>query len=294
MKTSDLDFWAQSHFDYFMDAVRIYLGVGLLVKGISLLTNHDALASVDGTALAPLAPMVPYAHLLGGALLALGILPRLAALVNIPILFAAVSLVHAPQLHTIRGREGFEFSALVLFLLCLIAVKGAGRLAVSATWRSGPRERLGHSLQRWVDEHPDIFADLIRIYLGVGLFVKGMYIMDHREEMMQMLNGGSNMSLTMVAAAHYVIPAHFVGGTLLMFGILTRLAAAAQIPALLGAIFYVFLPRFSALEMRQSFEFTTLVLFLLALITVFGAGRWSVEHAGRKMLAYGPQLQPIH
>jgi uncharacterized membrane protein YphA (DoxX/SURF4 family) len=150
------------------------------------------------------------------------------------------------------------------------------------------------SPRRWIDEHPDLFADLIRIYLGVGLFIKGMYIMDHRDEMMAMLDGGQNMSLLMVAAAHYVIPAHFVGGALLICGMLTRWAALAQIPPLLGAVFYAFLPRFSSLEMRQSLEFTTLVLFLLALVTIFGAGRFSMENAGRKSLGFSPALQPIH
>ena len=215
MKINDLDSWAQTHFAYFLDAVRIYLGIGLLVKGISFLAHNEALASLQGTAIAALVPIVPYMHIVGGALLAIGLLPRLAALVNIPILFAAVFMVHAPQMDTVRGREGLEFSALVLFLLCLIAVKGAGPLSLTARWRRAPAERVGRSLQRWVDEHPDIFADLIRIYLGIGLFVKGMYIMDHRDEIMTMLNGGNNFSLSMVAAAHYVIPAHFVGGVLL-------------------------------------------------------------------------------
>jgi uncharacterized membrane protein YphA (DoxX/SURF4 family) len=121
-----------------------------------------------------------------------------------------------------------------------------------------------------------------------------MYIMDHRDEMMAMLNGGQNMSLMMVAAAHYVIPAHFVGGALLICGMLSRWAAVAQIPPLVGAIFYAFLPRFASMEMRQSLEFTTLVLFLLALVTVFGAGRFSMEYAGRKSLALAPSWQPVH
>src|SRR5678815_5847972 len=120
MKINDLDSWAQSHFDYFLDAVRIYLGVGLVFKGISFLTHHELLTALNGTALSGLGPIVPYIHIIGGALLAIGFLPRIAAILNIPILLAAVFMVHTPELHTLRGREGFEFSALVLFLLCVI------------------------------------------------------------------------------------------------------------------------------------------------------------------------------
>src|SRR4051812_42693481 len=106
MKINDLGSWAQTHFDYFLDAVRIYLGVGLIFKGISFVNHPEALASLHGTSLETLAPIVPYVHIVGGALLAIGLLARLAAIVNIPILFAAVFLVHAPDINTIRGREG--------------------------------------------------------------------------------------------------------------------------------------------------------------------------------------------
>src|SRR4051812_46799377 len=98
MKIHDLDSWAQNHFDYFLDAVRIYLGVGLFFKGISFLTHHEMLAGLNGAALASLAPVVPYVHIIGGALLAIGFLPRIAAIVNIPILFAAVFMVHTPEI----------------------------------------------------------------------------------------------------------------------------------------------------------------------------------------------------
>lgn len=294
MKITEMDSWAQNHFDYFLDAVRIYLGVGLLIKGVSLLSQPQMLDGLQGTVLAPLISVVPYMHIVGGALLAIGIFPRLAALVNIPVLFAATFLIHGRNMGTLAGREGFEFSALVLFLLCLIAVRGAGRLSLAARWRRAPAERVHHSLQRWADEHPDVFADLIRIYLGVGLFVKGFYIYNHSDEIIAML-GGANFSIGMMSVAHYVIPAHFAGGVLLVFGLLTRWAAAAQIPPLVGALFYVFLPRFSVLEMRQSLEFTALVLFLLVLVTIFGPGRLSIERAGsRKTVIPAPSLQPIH
>src|SRR5215203_3829606 len=126
MKINELDSWAKSHFDYFLDAVRIYLGIGLLIKGVSLLSHPQMLDGLQSTALAPLVSIVPYMHIVGGVLLAVGIFPRLAALVNIPILFAATFLVHGRNMNTLAGREGFEFSGLVLFLLCLIAVRGAG------------------------------------------------------------------------------------------------------------------------------------------------------------------------
>jgi len=83
--------------------------------------------------------------------------------------------------------------------------------------------------------------------------------------------------------AHYVIPAHLVGGALLAVGLLTRFAAILQLPILLGAVFYVYAPqvvafRMSSVEPRQSLELAAMVLFLLALVAVFGAGRLSLDN----------------
>jgi len=287
MKTRDVLSWSQSHFDYFLDAVRIYLGIGLIFKGISFLTNSAAMSEMlRGTSLANLAPIVPYAHIIGGALLAAGILTRVAALSQIPILAVAVFMVHAPQIDTIRGREAVEFSALVLFLLVIIAIKGAGPLSLMAK-----RDAAVSTFQKSVDEHSDLFADLIRIYLGIGLFIKGMYIMGHQTELFSIMNSGGNIPMGFAAAAHYVIPVHFVGGVLLVIGAFTRAAAIAQIPPLVGALFYLFLPRFSVLEARQSFEFTALVAFLLTLTALFGSGRLAVENSRRKVVPT-PAIQP--
>jgi len=130
----------------------------------------------------------------------------------------------------------------------------------------------------WMDSHKDIVIDLIRIYLGVALFAKGLYFMMHKEALSKLLEGADTMAFVQGAVAHYVIPAHLVGGLLLALGLLTRLAALSQIPILLGAVFYVWLPKVLFVEQRENFELSVLVLFLLGVIFVYGAGRLSVDH----------------
>jgi len=130
----------------------------------------------------------------------------------------------------------------------------------------------------WIESHEDVFKDLVRVYLGVGLFVKGLYFMSHRDDLNQLLGQLDNLAFSQAAIAHYIIPVHVLGGLLLAVGLLTRIAALLQIPILLGAVFYVYLPRMALIEPRQSLEFSALVLFLLALIFAFGAGRFSVDH----------------
>jgi uncharacterized membrane protein YphA (DoxX/SURF4 family) len=68
-----------------------------------------------------------------------------------------------------------------------------------------------------------------------------------------------------------------------------------QLPLLIGALFYVFLPQFSSLELRQNVEFTALVLFLLTLIAVHGPGRYSVDYVvQRNYFANHPEEAPAH
>jgi len=69
----------------------------------------------------------------------------------------------------------------------------------------------------------------------------------------------------------------------------TRLAALAQIPILIGAIIYVWLPEMPFFEQRQNLEFSALVLFLLTLIFVYGAGRFSVDYLITRKESRQPQ-----
>ena len=133
------------------------------------------------------------------------------------------------------------------------------------------------SLRHWSDTHRDCFLDLIRVYLGTGLFVKGIYLMNHMDFLLQTIGKAGNMWFAPAAVAHYVFPAHLVGGALLALGLLTRFAALIQIPALAGALFWVYLPNLVQLEARQNLEFSALVLFLLVVFSICGGGRWSLD-----------------
>jgi uncharacterized membrane protein YphA (DoxX/SURF4 family) len=130
----------------------------------------------------------------------------------------------------------------------------------------------------WIKAHADMVIDAMRIYLGLGLIWKGLYFMQHRDELTSLMDQLGSLWFVPMAIAHYVVPAHIIGGALLCFGLLTRIAALSQIPILLGAALYVYLPKAMYFEPRQSLEFTILVLFLLCLVFVYGAGRLSLDY----------------
>jgi len=133
-------------------------------------------------------------------------------------------------------------------------------------------------MRLWVETHSDIIWDLVRIYLGIGLFLKAIFYLTHRDYLLQLMDGMGTSWFAPAIMAHYVILAHLFGGLLMALGLITRVAALVQIPILLAAVFYVYLPKMMFLEPRQSLEFSALVLFLLLLTAAFGAGRWSLDH----------------
>lgn len=132
--------WSEAHRDLWLDCIRIYLGLGLLARGVLLAFNIRtdffmnllSNSSEQWLMSAALLHYVIGAHLVGGALLTLGLLTRLAAVVQIPILAGAVFIVHRQDGLFALG-QSLELSALVLFLLVVITVSGAGPLSVDAT-----------------------------------------------------------------------------------------------------------------------------------------------------------------
>jgi putative oxidoreductase len=280
----------KSYRAFFVDLIRIYLGVGLAIKGVFFLLHPETLRTGAASLPPALVGMVPYIHLAGGILLAVGLVTRVAALIQIPVVAGALVAVNLPRMTGMAAREAFEFSALTLLLLVLIALWGGGPLSLDHKLRTKASPM---RTETWFSIHPDLFLDLVRAYLGIGLFVKGLYILDHQSEFQKLIENTGTMPLSLIAVAHYVIPVHFVAGVMLFLGLATRYAAIAQIPLLIGAIFYVYLPRFATLELRQNMEFTGLVLFLLCVFAVCGSGRYSLDYIIRNAEARQETGEPV-
>ena len=128
----------------------------------------------------------------------------------------------------------------------------------------------------WINTHQEIVLDVIRMYLGVGLFVRGILFITQTEGVAALVDL-SEFSLASAALVHYVTFAHLLGGLMLAAGLLTRIAALIQIPILIGAVFLVHLHD-GLLSANQSLEFSALVLFLLGVVFLFGSGRWSADY----------------
>lgn len=135
----------------------------------------------------------------------------------------------------------------------------------------------------WADTHPKIWLDCVRIYLGLGLFIRGLFIISNTraEFILDLLKRLEFPWLVTVALLHYISLAHLVGGLMLMVGLLTRIAAWVQIPILAGALF---IHRGDGLmSSGQSLEFAAIVFFLLVVFAIAGAGPLSVDNGMPKL-----------
>lgn len=129
--------WTDARRDLWLDCVRIYLGLALFARGLLLITNTSTGFVVDlmqraGESWIVSGMMLHYvmiAHFVGGLLLTVGFLTRIAALAQLPILFGAVFFIHRQDGLFALG-QSLELSALVLFLLSVFAIAGAGRLSL--------------------------------------------------------------------------------------------------------------------------------------------------------------------
>ena len=149
MTTQDIQDWLLEHRSWCMDLIRIYLGLGLLAKGIAFVVHRDELVQtmVDHDIIwsgAALAHFVILTHIFGGLLMAVGFGTRAGALIQIPTLIGATFFVNWSG-----GLWGFaeelRFSALVLFLLLMFVWYGDGPLSLESRLKSSEEEAMVHA-----------------------------------------------------------------------------------------------------------------------------------------------------
>jgi len=128
----------------------------------------------------------------------------------------------------------------------------------------------------WLEARRHLCFEVLRMYLGVGLFMKGVLFASDPDALSGWVRGGS-LDASIAMLAHYIVLAHICGGLMLAAGLLTRVAAAVNVPILLGAVVFVH-ANDGLFTVAQGLEFTLFVLFILVLMVWHGSGRWSLDY----------------
>ena len=128
------------------------------------------------------------------------------------------------------------------------------------------------SLNKWANAHTNYPIDILRIALGAFLFIKGIDFMGNTQMLMDLIKPIQSMVGGMLVV-HYVAPAHFIGGLLIAFGLLTRWAVVAQLPIIIAAVVINFVG-----EMETMNLIISLIVFVLCIFFLFyGSGRHSID-----------------
>lgn len=122
--------WLDNHNNIAYSFVRVFLGAALFVRGAILASDPATLTQLAGSnQFYWYYSYIIVIHIIGGLLLAIGFVGRIAAFLQIPVLIGAVFFLHL-QKGLATAEQSLELSALVLVLLIIYFLFGSGVLSV--------------------------------------------------------------------------------------------------------------------------------------------------------------------
>ena len=129
------------------------------------------------------------------------------------------------------------------------------------------------TLNKWANAHTYLPVDLLRMALGVFLFMKGIYFFTNIQYLVDLISPIDHIGGGMFLV-HYIAPAHLIGGILIFFGLLTRWAIAAQLPILISAVIINFMGQMH----QQNLLLALLALAICLFFLISGSGKNSADY----------------
>lgn len=128
-------------------------------------------------------------------------------------------------------------------------------------------------LNKWANTHTYLPIDLLRVALGIFLFMKGIFFITNIQYLADLISPidkiGGGMFLI-----HYIAPAHMVGGIMIIFGLLTRWAIIAQLPILISAVIINFMGEMHS----QNLLLALITLAICVFFLFYGSGKHSADY----------------
>lgn len=133
-----------------------------------------------------------------------------------------------------------------------------------------------YKIEHWADQHHPKWLDYLRILLGIIFILKGIAFIVNKEQIMNNISQNQYW-VVHYAIAHYVIGGYIVCGVAIIFGLFFRLAVLFEIPALLGAMFYVDMNK-SIFALNSDTAYSVIILALLIFFFFYGPGKISLDY----------------
>ncbi|MCX2740357.1 DoxX family protein [Pontibacter anaerobius] len=121
-----------------------------------------------------------------------------------------------------------------------------------------------------------VWMDGLRVLLGLFLFLKGIFFLEYSSDVLHIFSQGQDF-ISLHKATLFTSAVHIIGGLMITFGVLTRLALLCQIPVILGSMLIVN-PTSGLYLDNTELWLSVAVLGLLLFYMVMGPGRYSVDN----------------
>lgn len=128
-------------------------------------------------------------------------------------------------------------------------------------------------LNKWANAHTSYPIDLLRVGLGIFLFIKGTMFLTNTQYLLDIISPLNNYGAGMFVI-HYVAFAHLVGGILIAVGLLTRWSIFVQLPIIFGAVLINFV---GIMDIGNLIE-ATVCLLICFFFLFFGSGKHSADY----------------
>ncbi len=128
-------------------------------------------------------------------------------------------------------------------------------------------------LNKWANMHTYYPIDILRVGLGVFLFLKGVDFISNSQILIDLIKPVQSLGGAMLVI-HYVAPAHLIGGLLIIVGLLTRWAIYAQLPLLVGAVIINFVGEMNI----SNLVIALLILIFCIFFAFYGSGKHSIDY----------------
>lgn len=135
--------WSATHHPRWLVLLRIALGISLIAKGISFISNTAELETIlsesqmdFGATLLPVG--ITWLHLICGFLLIIGLFTRIASALMTPILLGAVIFVNASK-GIFAAESEFMFSLIVFLGLIFFFFEGGGPISLDHYLKKNPK-----------------------------------------------------------------------------------------------------------------------------------------------------------
>jgi uncharacterized membrane protein YphA (DoxX/SURF4 family) len=134
-----------------------------------------------------------------------------------------------------------------------------------------------HKIERWGNRHHPAILDVLRIFLGVFLFLKGFAFMQNMAYLKWIIEDKGLFDLrpeVLTIIMYYVTFVHMAGGILITLGLLTRLSSLLQLPIVIGAVFFI---NIFKSDLNSDLWMSVFACVLLLLFTLIGSGPLSLD-----------------